>query len=62
MQAAITDCIGAIDVNELNNIHDYEIGLLPMIEEAGEDFDIMIDDDETAEANRGRESQQWALG
>ena len=58
MQAAITDCIGAIDVNELNNIHDYEIGLLPMIEEAGEDFDIMIDDDETAEANRGRESQQ----
>ena len=58
MQAAITDCIGAIDVNELNNIHDYEIGLLPMIEEAGEDVDIMIDDDETAEANRGRKSQQ----
>ena len=58
MQAAITDCIGAIDENELNNIHDYEIGLLPMIEEAGEDVDIMIDDDETAEANRGRESHQ----
>ena len=58
MQAAITDCIGAIDVNELNNIHDYEIGLLPMIEESGEDVEIMIDDDETAEANRGREIQQ----
>ena len=58
MQAAITDCIIAIDDNELNNIHDYEIGLLPMIEEAGEDVEIMIDDDETAEANRGRESQQ----
>ena len=45
MQAAITECIGAIDENELNNIHDYEIGLLPMIEEAGEDVEIMIDDD-----------------
>ena len=30
-----------------------------MIEQdPGEEFDIMIDDDETAEANRGRESQQ----
>ena len=59
MQAAINACIIAIDDNELNNIYDFEIGPLPMIEEDfGEDVEIMIDDDETAEANRGRESHQ----
>ena len=58
MQAAIASCIEAIDENIVNELQDDDIGLLPMIEEAGEDFDIMIEDDQNDAANRDRENQQ----